>query len=145
MKAFITLFLILFLSSCSDHNNEQLLNSFLKDNHLRLKNLSAEPFYLEEALRNWKEEEFTQFKFTIPRNEKYRTDTASVQNRFSDPDSFCKTRISRPLISKDAAKALIGIQVRCGIDEDLTVYLLKKKGNSWVLETSINHTRSFTP
>ena len=60
-----------------------------------------------------------------------------IKNKFVDK-SICITKISKPLISNDAKRALIGIYEVCTSDENLTIYLLKKNKNGWALETNIS-------
>lgn len=144
MKTIIKLFLLLFFISCSNNQNNQIINIFLEANNIKLRNLSKEPYYLEKSLKHWKEAEFTNLNFNIKRNENYTIDTSMVKNKFSDTKSICKTKISHPLISNDTKKALIGVEEICGPNENITIYLLKKNEKGWVLETSINFISTFS-
>lgn len=143
MKNIVIVFLLLILTSCSKNEDYQIINDFLETNNIKLKNLSNEPYYLEKSLKHWKEKEFADLHFTIKRNENYTIDTSLIKNKLSDKSTF-KTKISRPLISNDAKKALIGVEKTWGSYEDLTIYLLKESENGWVLETSITSTRTLS-
>lgn len=108
-----------------------------------MKNLSSEPFYLKEGLEYWKEKELTDLNFEII-NEKYQIDTSLVKNKYTDSKSIlCKTRISKPLFSKDRKRILLAVDENCGSDKSLTIYLLKKDKGKYVYETDINSTRTY--
>lgn len=143
MKNIIIVSLLFILSSCSKNKDYQIINNFLETNDIKLKNLSSEPYYLEKSLKVWKEKEFTDVHFSIKRNENYIIDTSLIQNKFTDK-SFFKTKISKPLISNDSKRALIGLEETWGLSEKLTIYLLKKSKNGWTLETSINSMRTLS-
>lgn len=137
MRNLVIISFLLILTSCSKNKDYQIINGFLKTNNIKLKNLSNEPYYLENSLKKWNEKEFTDLHFTIKRNENYTIDTSLIKNKFVDK-SICKTRISKPLISNDTKKALIGVEEICGPNKSLIIYLLKKSENDWVLETNIS-------
>jgi len=143
MKNIIIIFLLLILTSCSKNKDYKIINGFLETNNIKLKNLSSEPYYLDNSLKHWKEKEFTDLHFNIKRNESYTLDTSLIRNKISDNSKF-KTKISRPLISNDTKKALIGIEETWGLYEKVTIYLLKKSENGWTLETKINSTTTLS-
>ncbi|ASK31572.1 hypothetical protein CEY12_16265 [Chryseobacterium sp. T16E-39] len=145
MKSIITTLLVLSCIACSDNKDEYvIINDFLHSNNIKLKNLSTEPFYLEKSLNYFKEEEFKDLHFNIKRNEKYKIDTSAIKNKFKDSKSFCITKLSKPLISEDGAMAIVGLDKVCGLEENLTIYLLQKGKNKWLLKTSINATKTIS-
>lgn len=145
MKSIIKILLVLSFIACSNNKDEYLIiNNFLSSNNIKLKNLSNEPFYLEYSLQYFKEAEFKDLHFNIKRNEKYKIDTSAIKNKFHDSKSFCITKVSQPLISEDGTMALVGLNKICGLEENLTIYLLKKDKNSWLLKTSINATKTIS-
>ncbi|MGG7551180.1 hypothetical protein ACQ7CX_11210 [Chryseobacterium arthrosphaerae] len=138
MKNIVIISLLLILTSCSKNKDYQIINAFLKTNNIKLKNLSNKPYYLENSLKYWEEKEFTDLYFSIKRNENYTIDTSLIKNKLLDVKSICTTKISKLLISNDAKRALIGIHEFCASDKKLTIYLLKKSENNWILETKIS-------
>lgn len=143
MRNLIYLIIIFVLTSCSERSDEyEIINTFFDEHKISLKNLSSEPFYLEEGLKHWKEKEFTDLNFEIVKNEKYTIDTSMVKNKFADSKSVCKSRISKPLFSKDKKRLLLAVEEDCGSNKNITIYLLKKDKVKYVYETDISSIRN---
>ncbi|AZA61004.1 hypothetical protein [Chryseobacterium indoltheticum] len=145
MRNLIYLIIIFAFTSCTEKKNDyEIINTFFDEHKISVKNLSSEPFYLKEGLEYWKEKEFTDLNFEIIKNEKYKIDTSLVKNKYIDSKSIlCKTRISKPLFSKDRKRILLAVDENCGLDQSLTIYLLKKNKGKYVYETDINSTRTY--
>ena len=145
MRNLIYLIIIFAFTSCAEKKNDyEIINTFFDEHKISVKNLSSEPFYLKEGLEYWKEKEFTDLNFEIIKNEKYQIDTSLVKNKYTDSKSIlCKTRISKPLFSKDRKRILLAVDENCGSDKSLTIYLLKKDKGKYVYETDIKSTRSY--
>lgn len=145
MRNLIYLIIIFAFTSCAEKKNDyEIINTFFDEHKISVKNLSSEPFYLKEGLEYWKEKEFKDLNFEIIKNEKYKIDTSLVKNKYIDSKSiFCKTRISKPLFSKDRKRVLLAVDENCGLDQSLTIYLLKKNKGKYVYETDIKSTRSY--
>ncbi len=145
MRNLIYLIIIFAFTSCAEKKNDyEIINTFFDEHKISVKNLSSEPFYLKEGLEYWKEKEFKDLNFEIIKNEKYKIDTSLVKNKYIDSKSiFCKTRISKPLFSKDRKRVLLAVDENCGLDQSLTIYLLKKDKGKYVYETDIKSTRSY--
>ncbi|WP_445431475.1 hypothetical protein [Chryseobacterium indoltheticum] len=145
MRNLIYLIIIFAFTSCTEKSSDyEIINTFFDEHTISVKNLSSEPFYLKEGLEYWKEKEFTDLNFEIIKKEKYQIDTFLVKNKYIDSKSIlCKTRISKPLFSKDRKKILLAVDENCGSDKSLTIYLLKKDKGKYVYETDIKSTKSY--
>lgn len=145
MRNLFFLFIILTFTSCSKPNNEyDLMNTFFDEHKIKLKNLSSQPFYLNEALEQWDRKEFEDLDFEIIKNEKYTIDTSLVKNKYADSKLYCKTRISKPLFSKDKKRALLAVEEDCVSESVLTVFLLKKYHGKYIFEEDIKSKRSLS-
>lgn len=146
MRNLIYLIIIFAFTSCAEKSNDyEIINTFFDEHKISVKNLSSEPFYLKEGLEYWKEKEFKDLNFEIIKNEKYKIDTSLVKNKYTESKSiFCKTRISKPLFSKDRKRILLAVHENCDSDKSLTIYLLKKDKGKYVYETDINSTRTYS-
>ncbi|MFL9833552.1 hypothetical protein [Chryseobacterium terrae] len=142
MRNLIYLIIIFAFTSCAEKSNDyEIINSFFDEHKISVKNLSPEPFYLKEGLEYWKEKEFAELNFDIIKNEEYQIDTALVKNKYTDSKSiFCKSKISKPLFSKDRKRILLAVEENCVSDKSLTIYLLKKDNGKYVYETDITFT-----
>ncbi|WPC11877.1 hypothetical protein LEQ04_01925 [Riemerella anatipestifer] len=70
MKVILIVISLLSLISCSStHNEYDIINHFLKEKHIRLENLSTEPYYFKNSLEYFKESVFEEVGFKI-QNEK---------------------------------------------------------------------------
>lgn len=144
MRNLIYLIIIFTFTSCAKKSDDyEIINTFFDKHKISLKNLSSEPFYLREGLEYWKEKEFTNLNFEIIRNEKYKIDTSLVKNKYIDSKStFCKSRISKPLFSKDKKRLLLAVEEACGSNKNIKIYLLKKDKAKYLYETDISSIRS---
>ncbi|RZJ47750.1 MAG: hypothetical protein EOO19_08925 [Chryseobacterium sp.] len=145
MRNLFFLFTILTFISCSKPSNDyEVINTFFDQHKIRLKNLSSEPFYLNEALKHWNRKEFEDLDFEIFQHEKYTIDTSLVKNKYPDSRRYCKTRISKPLFSKDKKRALLAVEEDCGSESVLTIFLLKKEQGKYIFEEDISSQMSLT-
>lgn len=138
MKVILTILYLLSLISCSsDNDSYKIINDFLKDQNVRLENLSTEPYYFKNAILYFKENEFKEQGFNIRNETKYKIDTTLILHKITDKKSICITKISKPLLSFDCEKSLIAIEKKWGSDMELVIYLLYRENNKWIVKANI--------
>lgn len=120
------------------------MNTFFAEHKINLKNLSHEPFCLKEGFKYWEEKEFKDLNFEIVKDEKYTIDTSLVRNKFIDSKAYCKSRISKPIFSKDRKRLILAVEEDCRSDKSVTIYLLKEIDGKYVYETDVNSTNSLS-
>lgn len=145
MKKVLTVFSLLSLISCfSESDKYEIINDFLKDENIRLENLSVEPYYFKNALIYFKENEFKEQGFDIKSETKYTIDTTLIPYKTTDEKSICITKISKPLFSLDGKKSLIAIEKNWGSDMQLVIYLLCMENDKWIVKTNIKAEKEYS-
>ncbi|MEC5395502.1 hypothetical protein [Bergeyella sp. RCAD1439] len=145
MKVILIVISLLSLISCaSTHDEYDIINHFLKEKHIRLENLSTEPYYFKNSLEYFKESAFEEVGFKIQNEKKYKIDTALITNKVSNLESHCITKISKPLRAINSEKILIAVDKKCIRSETLIIFLLHYENNKWVVETNIKAKREYS-